>query len=201
MVDIVTAAINFAALIFLAAQVMLARNALRDSSKSQEEEWGRRRRKAAIDMSMSMSAYRASLSAALPWNDRSAEEVAAFLKEADGQHVKLEPVRQYLNHLEDVAVGVKQNVFDIDTIYMLDGRRIIDTVANYMPYILGVRKELDRPNIYDDIEDLAALLKNHGARASARCSSETVLGGRGRDHPGPPDHLDDDRENPGRRDL
>ena len=69
------------------------------------------------------------------------------------------PIREYLNHLEDIAVGVKQGVLDLETISMLQGGRIIDTVTSYAPYIASVRQELHRPKIYDDIEDLADMLK------------------------------------------
>lgn len=159
--ETITAAINFAALVFLGAQVMLARRALREAAEAQQREWKRQRKKASIEASVSTAGYREALKAVLPWNDRDPKEVAAFLKEADGDHAKLSPVRGYLNHMEDIAVGIKQGVFDLETISMLEGGRIIDTVASYAPYIESVRQELRRPTIYDDIEDLAELLKAH----------------------------------------
>jgi hypothetical protein len=69
-------------------------------------------------------------------------------------------LRQYLNHLEDLAVGVKQGVFDLETISMIQGSRTIDVVTNYGPYIEGIRRELDKPAIYEELDELAELLKN-----------------------------------------
>jgi Domain of unknown function (DUF4760) len=157
--EMITMAINFAALVFLGAQVMLARQALRRTAVAQQNEWERQRKKASIDASVSTAHYREALKAVLPWNDRDPEEVADFLRKANGDPSKLAAVREYLNHLEDIAVGVKQAVFDLETISMLEGARIIDTVTSYGPYIESIRKELHRPKIYDDIEDLAEMLK------------------------------------------
>jgi hypothetical protein len=47
--------------------------------------------------------------------------MARFFRRSNGDYEKLMPVREYLNHLEDIAVGVKQGVFDLDTISMLEG--------------------------------------------------------------------------------
>lgn len=124
--EMITAAINFAALVFLGAQIMLSRRALRETAESQQEEWNLQRKKASIEASISTARYREALKSVLPWNDRDPEVVAAFLKEANGDRAKLTPVREYLNHLEDLAVGIKQGVFDLGTISMLEGTRIID---------------------------------------------------------------------------
>ena len=70
-------------------------------------------------------------------------------------------MREYLPHLEDIAFGVKQGVFDLETISLIEGSRIIDVVASYAPYIESVRQEIRRPTLYDDVEDLAELLKAH----------------------------------------
>jgi hypothetical protein len=170
--ETITAAINFAALVFLGAQVMLARRALKEAAQGQVNEWDRQRKQASIDVSVSTAKYREALKAVLPWNDRDPEVVAAFLKEANGDHAKLHPMREYLNHLEDIAVGVKQGVFDLSTISMLEGGRIIDVVASYTPYIESVRQELHRPTIYDDVEHLAEMLKAY--RQGPPASSVTL---------------------------
>ena len=59
--ETVTAAINFAALVFLGAQVMLARRALREAAVAQQHEWERERRKASIEASVSTARYREGL--------------------------------------------------------------------------------------------------------------------------------------------
>jgi Domain of unknown function (DUF4760) len=171
--DAIATAINLAALIFLGAQVMLARKALSEAAKAQEQEWERQRRKSSPDALFATAQYRESLKAVLPWNDSDPKEVAAFLKQADGDHEKLAPVREYLNHLEDLAVGVKQGVFDLETISLSEGGRIIDTVATYRPYMESVRREIRRPTVYGEIEDLADMLKALRPR-TATISSEST---------------------------
>lgn len=76
-------------------------------------------------------------------------------------------MREYLNHLEDISVGVKQGVFDPETISLIEGSRITDVVASYAPYIESIRQELRRPAIYDDIEDLAEMLRAHRQQSPA----------------------------------
>jgi hypothetical protein len=157
--EVVTTGINLAALIFLGAQVMLARRGLRGAAEGQEREWTRQRRKATIEASMATSEYRESIKSLLPWNDRDPEAMAAFLKKAKGDLDKLAPLGEYLNHLEELAVGVKQGVFDLETISMIEGSRIIDVVASYAPHIESIRRGLNRPTTWNDLDDLVELLK------------------------------------------
>ena len=78
--EVITAAINFAALVFLGAQVMLARQALKETAEGQRQEWERQRKKSAIEASVSTARYREALKAVLPRNDRDPGEMAAFLE-------------------------------------------------------------------------------------------------------------------------
>jgi Domain of unknown function (DUF4760) len=174
--ETITAVINLAALAFLGAQVMLARQALKETAEAQQQEWERQRKKAAIEASVSTARYREALKAVLPWNDRDPEEMAVFFRDAEGDYERLAPVREYLNHVEDVAVGVKQGVFDFETISMLEGGRIVDVAASYAPYIKSVRQELSRPTLYNDIEDLAKRLKVY-RQSSPAASGEGVWHG------------------------
>ena len=73
--------------------------------------------------------------------------------------MRLTPLREYLNHLEDLAVGTIQGVYDVDIVATLEGRRIIDAANAYRQYIDWIRETLDRPTIYSDILDLAEVMK------------------------------------------
>lgn len=159
--EIVTTVINVAALVFVGAQVLLARQAIRHSSEAQGREWDRLRKQATIEASIATAQYREDLKAVLPWNDRDPKIVSAFLAEIGNDHAKLTPIREYFNHLTDLAVGVKQEVFDLETLSMIEGGRIIDTAASFRPYFEQVRRELGRPSVYEDIEQLAEILKVH----------------------------------------
>ena len=116
--------------------------------------------------------YREELKEVLPWNDRDSKDVEDFLKSANGDHMKLTPVRKYLNHMEDIAVWCEARGFDLDTIEMLQGSRIVDTVANYTPYIESVRRELQRPAIHSYLEELAEMLKAYPQYAPIALSDD-----------------------------
>jgi Domain of unknown function (DUF4760) len=165
--DIITTTINLAALVFLGAQVMFARNALKETAKGQKEEWKRQRRKSSLDALLETTRYRESMKDVLPWNDRDRKAVEAFLEEANGDRRKLAPLREYLNHLENIAIGVRQKVFDLETISLSEGGRIIDIVTNYGTYIEGVRQELGKPLVYEEIKILAKRLEDFRSRQGA----------------------------------
>lgn len=157
----VAAAINMAALVFVGLQVLLARRSQIQADQGQREEWARLRMQATIEVAMSTARYRESLASILPFNDRDPQIVADFLNEVDGDPEKLTAMRQYMNHLTELAVGVKKGVFDLDTLSMLAGSRIIRTVDSFAPYIAWVRSELDAQEIYKDIEQLSEMLRRH----------------------------------------
>lgn len=157
--DIVTAAISLAGLVFLGFQVLLAQRALTDTALAQRDENDRQRKQASIGMMVSTSEYRERLKADLPWNDRDPVNVAAFLEEAQGDFLRLTSLRGYLNHLEDLAVGTIHGVYDVEIVAILEGRRIIDAAHSYRPYIDWIRETLDRPDIYNEIFELAEIMK------------------------------------------
>jgi hypothetical protein len=163
--DIVTAVIGFAGLVFLGIQVLLAQRAIKDTALAQRDETDRQRKQASIDMMVSTSEYRERLKSDLPWNDRDPAVVAAFLHEAQGDFIRLTPLREYLNHIEDLAVGTIHGVYDVEIVAILEGRRIIDAVNSYRPYIEWIRETLDRPTIYSDIFELAEIMKTSIAEA------------------------------------
>lgn len=68
-----------------------------------------------------------------------------------------------------------QGVFDLKTISMLQGSRIVDTVTNYTPYIKNIRQELRRPEIYSYLEALSQLLKAGGVMTASPEDSQRIL--------------------------
>lgn len=88
----------------MGAQVLLSRHAIRQGSEAQQREWERLRRQATIEAAIATAQYREDLKAVLPWNDRDPEVVAEFLDEIGGDHSKMTPMREYFNHLTDLAV-------------------------------------------------------------------------------------------------
>lgn len=162
--EIFTAVINVAALLFVGAQVQLARRALKDSAEGEEKERLRLRKQATIEISARTEHYREAVKAQLPWNDRDPNEVAAFLEAAQNDRAKLAPVRAYLNHLEDLAVGVRAEVYDLETVNLLWGGRILGVAASYAGYIDRIRLELNSPGVYEYFDELVEALRALRAR-------------------------------------
>lgn len=50
-------------------------------------------------------------------------------------------------------------VYDVEIVAILEGKRIIDAVNSYRPYIEWIRETLDRPTVYSDIYELADMMK------------------------------------------
>ncbi|AGL18621.1 DUF4760 domain-containing protein [Actinoplanes sp. N902-109] len=158
-VNIAAVVINFCALFFVGLQVQLARRALKESAEGQERERLRLRKQATIEMAASTERYEEAMKARLPWNDRDRKQMAEFLEEAWGDTEKMTLVRAYVNHLEDLAVGVKAGVYDLETVYMLSGGRLIAAGEGFAGYVARIRSELKSPDVYEYFEDLVAKLK------------------------------------------
>lgn len=175
--DRIAIIVNIITLAFLGAQVWYAQRAIKDSAQAQREDTERQRKQASIEMMVSTSEYRERLKSDLPWNDRDPQVVADFLAEANGDYMRLTPLREYLNHLEDLSVGTLRGVYDEDIVGILEGRRIIDAVRSYRPYIDWVRETLKRPLIYEDILDLAQRMEVVVARLDNERESQVVRAG------------------------
>jgi len=85
--------------------------------------------------------------------------VEAFIEAANGDLMRLTPLREYLNHLKIWRVGTIHGVYDVEIVAILEGKRIIDAANSYRPYIEWIRETLDRPTVYSDILDLAEMMK------------------------------------------
>jgi hypothetical protein len=148
---------------FIGVQISQTQAVARATADAQVREWDIRRKQATIDAVVSTAGYRESLKAFLPENDRDPKAVAAWLRKAKRDPKKMFHAGEYFNHLTDLAVGVTQGVFDLDTVSMLEGGRIIDTVEAFAEYIADVRQRAGRPSIWEDVEDLARQLKEQRA--------------------------------------
>ena len=158
-ISTIAALINLGALVFISMQVRHVMTESRKAANSQEAERARQRRRDTIDAVMATSRQHARLKSALPWNERDPEVVRLFLDEAEKDHVKRSAVREYLDYLELMAVGVVEEVLDLETITRMSGGRIIAVADNYAPYIERRRLELSSPSLYSEIQAMASLIR------------------------------------------
>lgn len=66
---------------------------------------------------------------------------------------KRQMVRDYLNGIENMCVGVNTGVFDIDLMYRLIGSRVIKTYRNFHLYIKSIQDK--NPTVYSELVHIA----------------------------------------------
>jgi hypothetical protein len=143
----------------LAQQVKDSREALDLSTAEAEAENRRRRQRATVE-------FIAATLAKLEDNyDRvpaaGSERLADFLNEArirDSSDFRA--LRNYLNNLQSLAVGVNLEIFDIDVVSRTVGGRIVRTWNYYEGWILEERKVIQAPKLFRDLELCAATIRS-----------------------------------------
>ncbi len=161
----VTAVVGLASLIFLARQVRLNAVEIRNAAAAEQAERIRQRKRETTVAVIETIRYRQELKNALPWNDRDASTVEAFLNEAENDEHKLQAVRAYLDYVEMLAASANESVLDVGMLERMQGGRILAIANNYSGYIRRRRAELDSPTLYTELE---ALAKEIGRRRSER---------------------------------
>ena len=58
-------------------------------------------------------------------------------------------------------------MFDFETIVMLEGSRLVDIMSNYAPYVKSVRKQFNRPRIWEDLDELVDMIRVRKQTAAA----------------------------------
>ena len=171
---VVAAVINLGALVFVGVQVRHVISESRRNASNQELERVRQRKRDTIDAVMATAQHHADLKAVLPWNDRDQEVVKRFLEEIEADDSKRNVVRKYLDYIELVAVGVMEDVFDLETVTRLSGERFIAVAKNYLPYMERRRRELNSPSLYVEIEVMADLIRAHQKKLSLTLTGSTT---------------------------
>jgi hypothetical protein len=151
----VTAILGLGSLIFVGIQVRRGATETRHAALAEEAERLRQRKRETINAVAATAKYRQEMKSALPWNDRDAATVKAFLAEAENDDKARHAVRAYLDYVEMLAAGVNEGVFDLSTLARMQGGRIVAIAANYSDYIDRRRGELNSPTLYSELTALA----------------------------------------------
>ena len=81
------------------------------------------------------------------------EEVAKFLLKASvNGSPEFKALRNYLNYLEDLAVGVNLELFDLPILSRTIGPRMVRAWESYSPWIKEERRSLKFPKLCSDLE-------------------------------------------------
>jgi len=126
-----------------------------DLQVSKEHDWNRR--KAVIELSLDYSSaerirLRQQLETVIDWYDP-AQNYATLTPE---QRERLTPdLKQVLNYLEGIAVGIKHNVYDRDIAYEFFGAHIPAVCRWCLPWIEDIRRHAGDPSILEAMETLS----------------------------------------------
>jgi len=144
-----------------------------DLSVNKEHDWNRR--KAVVELSLDfLSAERVrmrqNLERVADWYDPGQD----FLSLPEHLQREIMPdLRQVLNYLEGIAVGVKHNVYDKDLAYEFLGAHLPAVYRWSRPWIRKMRVHAQDPSIYEALETLSRRWDEANRDIAERVQTET----------------------------
>lgn len=137
-------------------QLRAVRTEIYQTGRIAEEDHRRRRREATLSFMATSLEKRSEWRDKLP-DDRDREGIAAFIADCmptqGGKNAeKTKDISGYLAHHEDIATGVQLGVFDIDTVDLLMGPRLVSTFRNWEVWIKDYRIACDEHVLYIEWE-------------------------------------------------
>lgn len=148
-------------LLFIAVQVVLARQQLRDNSDLSAKENLRVKRQATIDFYMATVEKVAGWRSILP-DDWDGPRIDAYTKSLYGRRrdkEKMLVLASYLAFWEALAVAIRAGVYDLAVFDSIAGSRILNICENYQSFFVARRKEVGSAMAYVNLEWLAAELR------------------------------------------
>jgi hypothetical protein len=161
-----SALLSLVGLLFVGIQVRRAAKQAKEAANAQQEEWIRRRKQATIEFLTNTMTLSNELKTALPYLDRTPSAATRLIARADKDEAIAKAIRSYLDYLENVATGVNEGVLDVGVVDRANGGRIIDMATNYASYIQHRRGMLNDPQLYIELEQLAAEIRNRRGSSS-----------------------------------
>lgn len=182
---IIGLAINGLGLAFVAVQVVLARQQIRDGLEQSKREAGRLQRQSTIDFYMATAEKVSEWRAVLP-NDWDKEAIDQYVNSAyrKKDSSKLQTLASYLGFFESLAVAVRSDIYDLAVLDQIAGSRIMNIAQNYQEFFVKRRIEVGADTAYRSLEWLGGEI----------CKRRTLLGAMPPHHPGP--RLAQDRSGP-----
>lgn len=148
--------VNGVGLIFIAAQVVLARRQLRENLSQATSEAARIRRQATVEFYMSTMQKVSEWRSVLPadWDKQQIEAFTNRIYRRGGESKKL-VLASYLAYFEALAVAVRAGIYDITVLDAIAGARILNISENYQRFFALRREEVGTVHAYRNLEWLA----------------------------------------------
>jgi len=151
--------INAVAFIALLSQVYLLRKQIRSTDEAFATEQVRSRKQSTLEFMATTVERRQELSRQLPVEvDLDAGQ--RVLDAWDHDEEVRRPIYEYLDFYEMLATGVNSGIFDHDVVDRASGTRIMQVFASYQGLIKKLREEQARPQMYEELQTLAAALEH-----------------------------------------
>ncbi len=88
------------------------------------------------------------------------DDVAIYANQSHKKDVEFIAIRNLLNYYENVAIGVKANIYDIEMIKKSQGTMISHIFKQSQPFINKLREAERNPSLYIEFEDFINILKS-----------------------------------------
>lgn len=177
-VSVLAFIVSTVVLLLLVKQIKLLSQQVNDAAKQAQSENERQRKQATMDFVSATLSKLQELFNSLPASGSPQEPV--FLRKAMVRDsLEFLALRNYLNYLEDLCIGVNMEIIDQEVIRRSMGARIRNAWRLYESWIVQEREILQRP-VFDELEACArvftALIEakkssSHVARGHARIPS------------------------------
>lgn len=164
--EVVGFIVNGVGLIFIAAQVVLARRQLRESLAQAAREAARIKRQATIEFYMATMRNVNEWRSVVPddWDKLRIEAFTRSVYRRNGAS-KMLALASYLAYFEALAVAVRADVYDLTVLDAIAGSRILNICQNYQLFFSLRRNEVGSAFAYRNLEWLANSI--HELRSSA----------------------------------
>jgi hypothetical protein len=165
-ITIIGLIINGAGLVFIAAQVILARRQLKENLSQAAREADRIKRQATVEFYMSTAQKVSEWRSIIP-DDWDKVRIGAFTRNVYRRNdkAKMLVLASYLGFFEALAVAIRADVYDLTTFDAIAGSRILNICQNYQQFFALRRKEVGSSFAYRNLEWLGNALSE--LRASA----------------------------------
>lgn len=160
------------AVFFVGAQVKQGAKNTKEATEARQKEWDLRRAEASMQFYTMTLKSRQSLKRRLP-PDRDVQAIAALIREAETDPLKLDMIRTHLSFYEMLATGVLSGVYDEEIVDRFGGGPIVSAWINYKPWIHARRNEFNAPTMFEQFEKLAGVLAK---RRGISIGGKTELG-------------------------
>lgn len=163
--------INGVVVIFLVIQLRLLRDQVNQAKDAFVSEQARARKQSTLEFMANTVARRHELAGLIP-PEEEREEVQELLNTFPKDSRVRRNLYDYLNYYEMLATGVNTNVLDIGVVNRNSGGTIIRIYRTYAQLIRAVRRELNRPTMYEELETLVLELgRLRGSKVGAESAA------------------------------